>query len=149
MHPNIVLGKIQKSLLLDRPTVTSIWQLAQSAEVDPAGTCTRAQLAAFLEGLILHYRGPKPERPTSAAPAVDPALVPDPINNNDILRKIRIALELHEVATYEIFAQGGIALGKHELSDMARKKGHKNYKECSDKQITAFLDGLFLTPPGR
>lgn len=90
----------------------------------------------FLDGLILYSRGKHEQSPGQQAPQ------PTILNNNVILKKIRIALELREEDMLGLFAAAGFDISRAELSALFRKKGHKNYKECGDQLLRNFLNGL-------
>jgi len=64
------------------------------------------------------------------------------VNNNLILKKLRIAFELKDVDMYAIFDTVGIDITKSELSSLFRKEGHKNYRVCPDSILQLFLEGL-------
>jgi uncharacterized protein YehS (DUF1456 family) len=66
------------------------------------------------------------------------------MTNNDVLKKLRIALDLKEADLFAIFALTEHSINKAELSGYFRKLGHKNYKECSDDVLQAFLDGYIV-----
>ena len=91
------------------------------------------QLAIFLNGLINKKRGqregeqPEPEKK---------------LNNNIILRKLKIALEFKDDDILEMMSLAGFPLGKHELSAFFRKPGHNNYRECQSQVLRNFLKGL-------
>jgi uncharacterized protein YehS (DUF1456 family) len=93
-------------------------------------------LAAFLDGLILQKRGPKPGTQDSGP---KPAMQ---LNNNQILKKLRVALELKEDSIMEIFALAGVDLSKNELTAVFRNPDHRNYRECHDQFLRNFLNGL-------
>ncbi len=92
-------------------------------------------LAIFLNGFINDRRGkkegelPKPEKT---------------LNNNIILRKLKIALNLDEEAMLEIFEIARFRIGRHELSAFFRKPEHSNYRLCKDQFLRNFLMGLQL-----
>ncbi|HQN74144.1 MAG TPA: DUF1456 family protein [bacterium] len=65
-------------------------------------------------------------------------------SNNDVMKKLRIALQLEEDDLLEIFALADFPVTKPQLSAMFRKKGHKHYKECQDQMMKKFLAGLAL-----
>jgi uncharacterized protein YehS (DUF1456 family) len=105
---------------------------------DEAGfaECPASLLAAMLDGMILKYRGPKDgaeEKPNKPLAYLD---------NNMILKKIRIALALKEEDMMAIMKRAGVALSKNELTALFRKKGQKNYMECKDQFLRNFLAGL-------
>lgn len=94
-----------------------------------------AQLATFLNGLIVDKRGkkdgpqPKPERRLS---------------NNQIFLKLKIALNLQADDIFETLSLSGFPLSKHEISAFFRKPDHKNYRDCKDQVLRHFLKGLEL-----
>ena len=94
---------------------------------------TDVQLATFLNGLINLHRGkrdgeqPKPETK---------------LNNNIILRKLKIALNLTDLDMIELFGLAEMRVSKPELSAFFRKPGHKHYRECKDQFLRSLLKGM-------
>jgi len=110
------------------------------SEHDPdEQVCDDATLAAFLNGLIVEKRGPKPGQRPAAETSLD---------NNAIFRKLKIALNLEAEEVLRILAQGGAQISKHELSAFFRKPGHKHHRECKDQILRKFLRGLQLEHRG-
>ena len=70
------------------------------------------------------------------------------MNNNDILKKLRIALELKDTDIIEILQLADFEISKTELNAMFRKEGHRNYKECGDQLLRRFLNGLIIKKRG-
>ena len=70
------------------------------------------------------------------------------MNNNDILKKLRIALELKDTDIIEILNLADFEISKTELNAMFRKEGHRNYKECGDQLLRRFLNGLITKNRG-
>lgn len=105
-------------------------------EEDPAyRNCTDAQLAIFLNGLIINKRGKK-EGP-----------LPEPekrLTNNIIFRKLKIALNLQAEDVLDIMSLADLRMSKHELSAFFRKPDHKHYRECKDQILRNFLKGVQL-----
>ncbi|MBU0946162.1 MAG: DUF1456 family protein [Proteobacteria bacterium] len=98
--------------------------------------CSQPLLNAFLDGLIIFYRG-----------SLNKTAAPDEqikLNNNSILRKVRIALAYQDTDMLEIFKLGETTVSKSELSAFFRRSGHKHYKECGDQFLRHFLQGLAL-----
>lgn len=93
------------------------------------------ELAYFLNGLINKKRG-KREGEQPAAEKV--------LNNNIILRKLKIALDFKDEQILDVMALAEFPLGKHELSAFFRKPGHNNYRECQTQVLRNFLRGLQL-----
>lgn len=100
--------------------------------------CDDALMAAFLDGLIISRRGPRDGSPDT------PRLPASPLNNNLILRKLRIALELNDTDMLEIFRLAGVSISKPELSALFRGAGQRNFKECGDQLLRNFVRGLTL-----
>lgn len=92
-------------------------------------------LAAFLNGFISARRGKK----EGEQPAPEKRL-----NNNIILRKLKIALDMKDMEMLEVIALAEFDLGKPELNAFFRKPGHKHYRECKDQVMRHFLKGLQL-----
>lgn len=90
-------------------------------------------LAIFLNGLISRIRGKR----EGEQPAPE-----DRLDNNIILRKLKIAFDLRDDEILEIVALAGFTLGKSELSAFFRSRGHKNYRACKDQVLRYFLLGL-------
>jgi len=98
--------------------------------------CSDAELGWFLDGLIARNRGKRENAPGQVkGPAA-------PLNNNAILKKLRIALELDEENMLGIMKLADMHVSKSELTALFRKKEHKNYKECGDQFLRNFLKGL-------
>ncbi len=70
------------------------------------------------------------------------------MTNNEIIKKLRIALDLKELDMIEIFEHSGYEIKKSELSAIFRKEGHKNYRECSDLLLNHFLNGYIIYKRG-
>ncbi len=105
-------------------------------EDDPAYLrCADIELAHFLNGLIVDRRGEK-EGP--------PAVAERRLDNNLILRKLKIALELKTEDMLEIMEAGGLKVSPHELSALFRRPNHKHYRVCEDQILRNFLRGMQL-----
>ena len=70
------------------------------------------------------------------------------MTHNEILKKLRIALDLKEPDMLEIFWLADYEINKAELAGVFRSEGHKNYKPCSDDLLKAFLDGFIIYQRG-
>jgi uncharacterized protein YehS (DUF1456 family) len=62
--------------------------------------------------------------------------------NNDILRKLRIALNFKEDDMLAALDSAEFPVSKSELSALFRKKDHRNYKICGDQLLRNFLNGI-------
>ncbi|GLB49947.1 hypothetical protein Y10_23150 [Neptunitalea sp. Y10] len=66
------------------------------------------------------------------------------MTNNDVLKKLRVALALRDDDIVEILKDADFAIGKTELSAFFRKEDHPNYKNCGDQVLRNFLNGLVI-----
>ena len=66
------------------------------------------------------------------------------MTNNDILKKLRVALKLRDDDVINILKLVNFDLSKSELSALYRKEDHPNYKECGDQLLRNFLNGLII-----
>ena len=101
--------------------------------------CTDSTFTAFLDGLIIHKRGPK-EDSTEAAQADSKKR----LTNNMIFRKLRIAFDLKAEDILLLLSQADCQISKHELSVFFRKPDNRKYRECKDQILRNFLAGLQL-----
>lgn len=70
------------------------------------------------------------------------------LTNNDILKKIRVALELKDEDIVHILKLAEFEVSKTELNALFRKPDHPNYKECGDQLLRNFLNGLITYKRG-
>lgn len=90
-------------------------------------------LATFLNGFIVENRGIKDGKIPQAE---------DELDNNLVLRKLKIALNLKDTDMIEILQLADFRLGKAELSAFFRNPSHKHYRKCKDQILRNFLQGL-------
>jgi uncharacterized protein YehS (DUF1456 family) len=64
------------------------------------------------------------------------------LSNNEILKSIRIALELRDDDLVGILRLAGVEVSKSELSALFRKPGRANFRPCGDQFLRNFLVGL-------
>ncbi len=108
---------------------------------DPDGEeYTDAIFATFLNGLINQQRGKKD------GPQPDPE---ERLNNNVVLRKLKIAFDLQADDMLSILALADQHISKHELSALFRRPGHKHYRACQDQFLRNFLNGLQIKYRGQ
>ena len=148
MTNNDILRRIRYTFAFNDEKMISIFGLAEypvnreqisawlKKDDDPDyKACKDIPMAAFLNGLIIEKRGKKE------------GAIPEPekqLNNNIILRKLKIALDLKNEGVLEIMKLADFLMSKHELSAFFRKPGHKNYRECKDQILRNFLMGIQL-----
>ncbi len=66
------------------------------------------------------------------------------MSNNDILKKLRVALHLRNDEIIEILKLVNFNTSKSELGALFRKEGHPKYMECGDQILRDFLNGLII-----
>ncbi len=64
------------------------------------------------------------------------------LNNNLILKKLKIAMAFTSDEMLEVLRLSGTELSAHELSASFRKPGHKHHRKCMDQVLRNFLAGL-------
>ncbi len=68
--------------------------------------------------------------------------------NNDILRRLRYALDISDIQMIKIFKLGGYLLEKKELHSYLEKDEALDFVLCKDKDMSAFLDGFITDKRG-
>jgi hypothetical protein len=66
------------------------------------------------------------------------------MNNNDIFKKLRVALQLRDDQIVEILNLVDFKMSKGELGDIFRAEDHANFMECGDQVLRNFLNGLII-----
>ena len=66
------------------------------------------------------------------------------MNNNDIFKKLRVALQLRDDQIVEILELADFRISKAELGAFFRNADHPNYMECGDQVLRNFLNGLII-----
>lgn len=115
-------------------SVLEVVDLLKNEEDEGYAVCPVKTIHAFLDGLILERRGPSndPAKKTSTAS----------INNNVILRKLRIAFEMKDTDIIDTMKSAGFYVSKSEMSALFRAPKHKHFMECGDQFLRNFLKGL-------
>ncbi len=70
------------------------------------------------------------------------------LTNNDIFKKIRVALQLRDDEIVEILQLVDFRISKSELGAFFRKEDHPKYMECKDQILRNFLNGLIIYKRG-
>ena len=148
MNDNDLLRRIRYALDLDDSNMLELLRLGGAPTTpenlsayfkmyDQPGyvEISKDSLAALLDGLITQFRGPREGGPGPARGELD---------NNLVLKKLRIALQLEEQDMLDIMKLAEVEISKGELSALFRKRGQKNYRECLDQFLRNFLIGLAL-----
>ena len=125
--------------------------------------CSADVIAYFLNGLILEYRGPRntsapspwPDRSnnTQAGDSMSSkrsgegknagiAVGLGQLDNNVVLKQLRIALSLRSDDVHAILKSGGSAMSVSEAGALFRKPDARNYRQCGDQVLRQFITGL-------
>jgi len=70
------------------------------------------------------------------------------MSNNDIMKKLRVALKLNDQEIVEILKLVDFTITKSELAAIFRNKEHENFKPCGDQILRNFLNGLIVFKRG-
>ncbi len=148
MDNNELFKRLRYALQIDDPTAmrilklgglkstieqVSAWRLNDD-EADFKG-CPNEVISAFLAGYIVERRGVQEGKP-----------VPPPsksyIENNTVLKMMKIALAMRSEDLEEIMTAGGASLTGSEVSALLRKPGSRNYRQCGDQVLRQFINGV-------
>lgn len=66
------------------------------------------------------------------------------MNNNDIFKKLRVALQLRDDQIEEILKLVDFRMSKGEIGNFFRNADHPKYMECGDQVLRNFLNGLVI-----
>lgn len=66
------------------------------------------------------------------------------MTNNDIFKKLRVALMLRDDQIVSILELVDFRITKSELGAFFRDEKHENYMECGDQVLRNFLNGLII-----
>ena len=70
------------------------------------------------------------------------------LTNNDILKKLRVALKLRNEDIVEIMALVDFKVTVSELGALFRNEDHPKYRNCGDQFLRNFLNGLVIYKRG-
>ncbi len=146
MDNNDVLRRIRYILDLNDETMMKIFSLAgvhaSRSEIsdwlkkesdDAFQSLSDRQLISFLNGLITKNRGKKD------GPQPEPE---KRINNNLILKKLKVALNFKTDDVLEVFSLADRKVSQSELSSFLRKFTQEQYCSLNDQYLRNFLIGL-------
>jgi len=66
------------------------------------------------------------------------------MTNNDILKKLRVALKLTNKDIAHICGLVGFKVSESELGALFRNEDHPKYRNCGDQFLRNFLNGLVI-----
>ncbi len=149
MINNDVLRRLRYALEIKDATMIEIFNLSKhkigrsdltgllkKEEDEGYVNCSDRVMELFLDGLIIYKRGKRDEVPGNVEKQ------DLPLTNNNILKKLRIALKFREDDMLGILKLAGMNISKSELSALFRKEGQRHFKECGDQILRNFLKGL-------
>jgi uncharacterized protein YehS (DUF1456 family) len=71
------------------------------------------------------------------------------MSNNDVMKKLRVALHLRDDEIIQILSLVDFKISKTELSAIFRADDHPNFKPCGDQLLRNFLNGLIIHKRGK
>lgn len=71
------------------------------------------------------------------------------MTNNDVLRRLRYALNINNAAIIEIYKLAGVDMDEETLDRLLKRDDEDGYVECNAKVLEFFLDGLIISKRGR
>jgi len=66
------------------------------------------------------------------------------MNNNDIFKKLRVALQLRDDQIVEILELVDFRISKGEVGNFFRNEDHEKFVSCGDQVLRNFLNGLVI-----
>ncbi len=66
------------------------------------------------------------------------------MNNNDIFKKLRVALQLRDDQILEILELVDFRISKGEIGNIFRAEDHSDFMLCGDQILRNFLNGLII-----
>ena len=148
MKTNAIFKKIIQAFSLDIPYVQTLLnvsgielgeqQIAKLLKGEGEGgfkSMPDYVLAIFLNNFINERRG-------RTADGEEPINKRQKLSNNDVLKKLRVAFNLHEQDVRDVLSLATIELTKSDLSALFRKPGNSHFKACDDELLFDFIEAL-------
>ncbi len=150
MDNNELIRRLRYALQIDDPVATRLfkqggleasieqvmaWRLKD--EDDGYLVCPNEAVSAFLAGFIVEKRGAQDGRPV-------PVPSKTRIENNTVLKLIRIALTMRSEDVLACMVAGGAKLSNSEVNALMRKPDSRNYRQCGDQVLRQFINGVGL-----
>ena len=70
------------------------------------------------------------------------------LSNNDILKKLRVALKMRDDDIVKVLSLVDFKISKSELGAFFRSEDHPKYMVCQDQILRNFLNGLIIYKRG-
>jgi len=115
-------------------SVLDVVDILKNEEDEGFVECPAETIHAFLDGLILKRRGPN-DRPAKKFSTAE-------IDNNMVLRKLRIAFEMKDTDMIATLKSVGLSVSKGEINALFRAPAHKHFMKCGNQFLRNFLKGL-------
>jgi len=148
MKTNAIFQKIIQAFSLDIPYVQTLLnvsgielgeqQIAKLLKREGEGgfkSMPDYVLAIFLNNFINERRG----RTADGEESINKR---QKLSNNDVLKKLRVAFNLHEKDVRDVLSLATIELTKSDLSALFRKSGNSHFKACDDELLIDFIEAL-------
>jgi len=145
MRPSDIIKSIKEALNLNREQIRDIYELEdftitqdridsilKNRSKKNSANASYEELGIFLDGLINFKRG---KSPTLQGKDII-------LDNNLILKKLSVALNLKDEELAIIFELVDYKISRSALKDIYRSHNSPKYKECDNKTLKAFLEGL-------
>lgn len=71
------------------------------------------------------------------------------MNNNDIIRRLKYALNTTDLEIAKLFGLVGMEITEEQVKSFVVKEGDPEYKVAGDKILNGMLDGLIIAKRGR
>lgn len=71
------------------------------------------------------------------------------MTNNDILRRVRYALDFNDQKMVDMFGLCDCVVSREQVSGWLKKEEDPAYEKCSDTQLAIFLNGLIIDRRGK
>lgn len=149
MNNNDILKRLRYTLDLNDTQMVELYQAAptpitrvevsdwlKKEEDEDFTELNNLMLDVFLNGLIEFKRGKKEGVVMVAS---------ENLSNNDILKKIKIALNLKSADIIAIMALKDRKMSETELSAFLRNENHNHFRPFQDQYLRNFLSGLQQT----
>lgn len=70
------------------------------------------------------------------------------MSNNDVLKKLRVAMKLRDTDVVEILSLVDFRISVSEVNSFYRNEDHPKFKPCGDQILRNFLNGLIIYTRG-
>ena len=71
------------------------------------------------------------------------------MTNNDVLRRIRYIFDFNDTKMVAIFGLADLSVTRTQISNWLKKEDDPDYQNCTDVQLSTFLNGLIIDKRGK